>query len=136
LPEHLERIIGETGVTPAVNQIELHPSFQQRESRDWHQEHGIVTESYSPLGGEGTALLTDPRITSIAKRLGKSPAQIIIRWHLQLDCVVLPKSSRLERAIENFDVWNFDLTEEDMKSLAGLDRADGKTLPHPTELND
>ncbi|UXN68018.1 aldo/keto reductase (plasmid) [Devosia neptuniae] len=136
LPEHLERIIGETGVTPAVNQIELHPSFQQGASRDWHNQHGIVTESYSPLGGKGTALLENPVIAGIARRLGKSPAQVIIRWHLQLDLVVLPKSSKLERAVENFNVWDFDLTENDMSAIAGLDRPDGKTLPHPNELND
>ena len=136
LPEHLERIIGETGVTPAVNQIELHPRFQQAASRDWHVQHGIVTESYSPLGGKGTELLADQVITGIAKRLGKSPAQVIVRWHLQLDLVVLPKSSKLERAVENLDVWDFELTEEDMSAIAGLDRPDGKTLPHPNELND
>jgi 2,5-diketo-D-gluconate reductase A len=136
LPEHLERIIGETGVTPAINQIELHPRYQQAESRDWHQRHGIVTESYSPLGGKGTALLEDPAITAIAKRLNKSPAQVIIRWHLQLDLVVLPKSSKLERAVENLDVWDFELSEDDMTAIAALDDPDGKTLPHPNELND
>ena len=136
LPEHLERIIGETGVTPAVNQIELHPRFQQGASRDWHQQHGIVTESYSPLGGKGTKLLEDPVITSIGKRHAKSPAQVIVRWHLQLDLVVLPKSSKLERAVQNLDVWDFVLDEDDMSAIAGLDRPDGKTLPHPNELND
>lgn len=136
LPEHLERLIGETGVVPAVNQIELHPRFQQGASRDWHRQHGIVTESYSPLGGKGTALLEDPVIAGIAKRLGRSPAQVIIRWHLQLDLVVLPKSSKLERAVENLDVWNFELAQEDMSAIANLDSPDGKTLPHPNELND
>ena len=81
-------------------------------------------------------MLTDPVITEIAKRLGKSPAQVIIRWHLKLDLVVLPKSSRLERAVENLNVWDFELTEEDMTAFASLDRPDGKTLPHPNELND
>ena len=136
LPEHLERIIGETGVTPAVNQIELHPRFQQGAIRDWHQQHGIVTESYSPLGGKGTKLLEDPVITSIGERHAKSPAQVIIRWHLQLDLVVLPKSSKLERAVQNLEVWDFVLDEDDMSAIAGLDRPDGKTLPHPNELND
>lgn len=136
LPEHLERVIGETGVTPAINQIELHPNFQQGHSRDWHRQHGIVTESYSPLGGKGTDLLEHPIITAMATRLGKSAAQVIIRWHLQLDLVVLPKSSKLDRAISNFDVWDFELGEQDMSAIAGLDRADGKTLPHPNELND
>lgn len=136
LPEHLERVIEETGVTPAVNQIELHPRFQQGASRDWHQQHGIVTESYSPLGGKGTKLLEDPVITSIGKRHAKSPAQVIVRWHLQLDLVVLPKSSKLERAVQNLDVWDFVLDEDDMSAIAGLDRPDGKTLPHQNELND
>jgi 2,5-diketo-D-gluconate reductase A len=136
LPEHLERLIGETGVTPAVNQIELHPRYQQSASRDWHAQHGIATESYSPLGGKGTELLQDPVISGIAKRLGRSPAQTIIRWHLQLDLIVLPKSSKLERAVENLDVWDFQLTQEDMSAIAGLDRPNGKTLPQPNELND
>lgn len=136
LPEHLERIIGETGVTPAVNQIELHPNYQQAASRDWHAQHGIVTESYSPLGGKGTELLQNPVISGIAKRLGRSSAQVIIRWHLQLDLVVLPKSSKLERAVENLDVWDFELTEADISAMAALDSPEGKTLPNPNEVND
>lgn len=95
-----------------------------------------MTESYSPLGGKGTALLENPVIAVIARRLGKSPAQVVIRWHLQLDIVVLPKSSKLERAVENFNVWDFNLMENDMTAIAGLDRPDGKTLPHPNELSD
>lgn len=136
LPGHLERLIGETGVTPAVNQIELHPKYQQAATRDWHAQHGIVTESYSPLGGKGTELLNDPVISGIAQRIGRSPAQVIIRWHLQLDLVVLPKSSKLERAVENLDVWDFELTDDDMAAVGGLDSSDGKTLPQPNELND
>ena len=136
LPDHVERIIGETGVTPAVNQVELHPQYQQRDLRTWHAERGIVLESYSPLGGEGAAVLREPAVTDIATRLGKTPAQVVIRWHLQQDLVVLPKTSNPRRVSENLDVWDFSLNESDMARLAALDRHDGKTLPQPNDMND
>ena len=135
LPAHLERIIGETGVVPAVNQVELHPRYQQRDLRDWHAAHGIVTESYSPLGGEGAALLKDPVVTDIAARLGRTSAQVVIRWHLQQDLVVLPKTANPARVTENLAVWDFALDDGDMERIRALDRADGKTLPQPDDMN-
>ena len=136
LPAHIERIMGETGVAPAVNQVELHPRYQQRDIRDWHAERGIVIESYSPLGGDGAAVLREPAVTDIAARLGKTPAQVVIRWHLQQDLVVLPKTASPTRAAENLDVWDFALDADDMARLEALDRADSKTLPRPEEMND
>ncbi len=135
LPEHLERIIGETGVTPAVNQVELHPRYQQRDLVAWHGTHGIVTESYSPLGGNGAELLREKTIQDIAQRAGKTPAQVVIRWHLQRNLVVLPKTSNPQRAASNLDVWNFELSDQDMAEIAALDRPDGKILPGPQAMN-
>lgn len=136
LPEHIDRIIAETGVTPAVNQVELHPAYQQRDIRDYHREKGIKLECYSPLGGKESKLLDDETITEIADRYDRSPAQIITRWHLQQGLIVIPKSSKPERARENFRVWDFELTDEDTAKIDGLDRPDGKTLPEPNENND
>jgi 2,5-diketo-D-gluconate reductase A len=136
LPEHIQRIIDETGVTPAVNQLELHPAFQQRDIREFHRDRDIQIESYSPLGGKGTGLFENPAITQIAEQHGKSPAQVIIRWHLQQNLIVLPKSSQPGRAAENFDVWDFTLSAEDVAQIDRMDREDGKTLPHPNDNND
>lgn len=128
-PEHLERIIGETGVTPAVNQIELHPSFQQRALRAFHETHGIKTESWSPLG-QGQQL-SDPTVGRIAAKHGKTPAQVVIRWHLDSGLIVIPKSVTPSRIVENFAVFDFALDAEDMAQLATLDRADGRIGPDP-----
>ena len=136
LPSHIERIIGESGVAPAVNQVELHPFYQQRDLRGWHAARGIATESYSPLGGEGAAVLKEPVVTEVAARLGKTPAQVVIRWHLQQDLVVLPKTASPARAAENLDVWDFTLSDEDVARIDALDRPDGKALPPPEEMND
>ena len=134
LPEHLERIIGDSGVTPAVNQIELHPEFQQRAAREFHQRHKIATECYSPLG-RGKSLDNDV-VGKIAGKHGKSPAQVILRWHIQQGLIVIPKSTHAERIRENIDVFDFALSEEDMAAIAALDRPDGKLLPDPAENND
>ncbi|MBZ9859788.1 aldo/keto reductase [Mesorhizobium sp. CA12] len=127
--DHLERIIGETGVTPVVNQIELHPRFQQRDKRDFHARHNIRIESWSPLGSG--RLLADPTLEKIAKKHGKSVAQVIIRWHLQEGLVVIPKSIHRERIAGNFDVFGFELDADDMQTVHGLDSADGRTGPDP-----
>lgn len=116
---HLERVIGETGETPAVNQIELHPRLAQRELRDFHAAHGIATEAWSPLG-QG-ALLDDHTITAIANELGRTPAQVIIRWHLQLGNIVIPKSVTPARITANFDVFGFELTGEQVAAINALD---------------
>lgn len=136
LPEHIDRLIAETGVTPAVNQVELHPAYQQRDIREYLRDKDIQIECYSPLGGKGSELLEDPVIGEIAEAHGKSPAQVMVRWHLQQNLIVLPKSSKPERARENFDVWDFVLSAEDVGRIDGLDRPDGKTLPQPNENND
>ncbi|WP_224548919.1 aldo/keto reductase [Mesorhizobium sp. CA16] len=127
--DHLERIIGETGVTPVVNQIELHPRFQQRDKRDFHARHNIRIESWSPLGSG--RLLADPTLEKIAKKHGKSVAQVIIRWHLQEGLVVIPKSIHRERIAGNFDIFGFELDADDMQTVHGLDSADGRTGPDP-----
>lgn len=119
LPEHLRRILDETGVTPAINQIELHPGLQQHQLREVHAELGIVTESWSPLGQGGA--LRDPTIAAIAERLGRTPGQVIIRWHLQHGFVVFPKSKTPARIDENLDVFGFELAADDMASIDALD---------------
>ncbi|MFL5843091.1 MAG: aldo/keto reductase [Solirubrobacteraceae bacterium] len=121
-PQHLERIVGATGVTPAVNQVELQPYLQQSELRAEHERRGIVTESWSPLA-QG-AVLDDPVITAIADEHGKTPGQVVLRWHLQLGCVVIPKSVTPSRIAENFDLFGFELTSDEMDRLAGLDRGE------------
>lgn len=119
LPEHLERLLGETSVVPAVNQIELHPQLQQAESRAFHARHNIVTEAWSPLG-QGKGLLEDPTIAGLATKHDKTPAQVVLRWHLQLGNVVIPKSVTPSRIAENIDVFDFELDDDDLASLAGL----------------
>ncbi|MEO8883487.1 MAG: aldo/keto reductase [Devosia sp.] len=117
--DHLERIIGETGVTPVINQIELHPSFQQRALRDFHKQHDIKTESWSPLG-QGQEI-KNPVIAEIAKKHGKTPAQTIIRWHLDEGQIVIPKSVTPSRIRENFGVFDFTLDADDKTKIAALD---------------
>lgn len=127
--DHLERIIGETGVVPVANQIELHPRFQQHALREFHARHDIHTESWSPLGSG--RLLSDPTIAGIAGKHGKSAAQTIIRWHLQQGLIVIPKSVRQDRIAANFDVFDFELDGQDLKTIAGMDSADGRDGPNP-----
>ncbi len=128
-PEHLRRLVDETGVVPAVNQLELHPYFQQLDVRTANKALGVVIQCYSPLGRG--AVLADPAIAGIAEAHGKSPAQAIIRWHLQQGLIVLPKTGTLTRVRENFDVFDFDLTPEEMTAIARLDSKSGKILPDP-----
>lgn len=130
--EHLERIIGETGVVPAVNQVELHPRFQQRTLRAFHRTHGIVTESWSPLG-QGK-LLQDPTIARLAAKHGKSPAQVIIRWHLDSGLMVIPKSANPARIAQNIDVFDFTLDADDLAAIAALDDPEGRIGPNPLKF--
>jgi 2,5-diketo-D-gluconate reductase A len=118
-PSHLERIVAETGVVPAINQVELHPYFQQTGLRHEHSELDIVTEAWSPLG-QGLEL-EDPAIVEIAEAHSKTPAQAIIRWHLQLGNVVIPKSVTPARIKENFDVFDFELSDAEMETIRELD---------------
>lgn len=127
--EHLDRIIGETGIAPVLNQIELHPRFQQQALRKAHAERGIVTESWSPLG-QGQ-LLKNPVIGAIAAKHKRTPAQVIIRWHLDNGLVVIPKSVTPARIRENFDVFGFRLDADDMAKIAALDAKDGRIGPDP-----
>jgi 2,5-diketo-D-gluconate reductase A len=118
-PAHLERLIQETDVTPSVNQVELHPRFQQRGLRHVHEQLGIVTEAWSPLG-QGLEL-TDPVVKDIAERHHRTPAQVIIRWHLQVGNVLIPKSVTPARIQENIDVFGFSLDPADMQAIDELD---------------
>ena len=126
---HLKRIIDATGVAPSVNQIELHPRFQQKELAAYHTEHGIITESWSPLG-QGT-LLENPTLKALAQKHGRTPAQVVIRWHLDRGYIVIPKSVTPSRIRENFDVFDFSLDADDLAKIAALDRKDGRIGPDP-----
>ncbi|MFB4195771.1 aldo/keto reductase [Streptomyces carpaticus] len=119
-PAHLRRVLDETNIVPAINQIELHPNFVQAESRGVHAELGIATEAYSPLGS-GKGLLEDPKLAEIGAKYGKTPAQVVLRWHLQLGNVVIPKSVTPARIKENFDVFDFELAPEDLAAVTALD---------------
>lgn len=127
--DHLERIIGETGETPVVNQIELHPRFQQRDKRAFHKQHDIFIESWSPLGSG--RMLDDATVGAIARKHGKSIAQVIIRWHLQGGLIVIPKTTHRERMAENFDVLGFELDADDLNKIDGLDQRDGRVGANP-----
>jgi 2,5-diketo-D-gluconate reductase A len=126
---HLRRIIGETGETPVVNQVELHPWYQQQALRAVDARLGVRTQSWSPLG-QGR-LLHDATVLRIARRHGRTAAQVIIRWHLDQGLIVIPKSSNPDRMRENIDVFGFQLAPEDRVAMAGLDRADGRMGPDP-----
>ncbi|MCA1186499.1 MULTISPECIES: aldo/keto reductase [unclassified Saccharopolyspora] len=117
---HLRRLFEETDVVPALNQIELHPNLQQGDLRAFHREHGILTEAWSPIG-QGKGLLDDPTLGSLAEKYGKSPAQIVLRWHVQLGNVVIPKSATPSRIRENIQVFDFELADDDLAVIAGLD---------------
>jgi diketogulonate reductase-like aldo/keto reductase len=119
--EDLKRLEAETDTRPTVNQVELHPQMQQRELRAWHEQHEIATEAWSPLA-QG-AVLEDEAIVDIARAHGKTTAQTILRWHLQLGNVVIPKSVTPERIRENFDLFDFDLSQQEMDAIGALDRA-------------
>ncbi|GAA3008106.1 aldo/keto reductase [Streptomyces fulvorobeus] len=125
LPAHLERLIAETSVVPAVNQIELHPQLQQAELRALHAQHGIVTEAWSPLG-QGKGLLEIPTVVAIARKHDRTPAQVVLRWHIQTGNVAIPKSVTPSRIVENLDVFGFELDPDDLAALGVLD--EGKRL--------
>jgi 2,5-diketo-D-gluconate reductase A len=122
-PAHLDRLIAETSVVPAVNQIQISPAITRLEQRAYNEAHGIVTQSWSPLGGGSgvRSLLGSPVIVAIAERLGRTPAQVVLRWHVQQGLVVIPKSSDPARLAQNLDLFTFELTPDDMASLATLD---------------
>ncbi|MEO3847070.1 aldo/keto reductase [Streptomyces sp. B8F3] len=119
-PSHLQRVLDEGTVAPALNQVELHPDFAQADVRAFHAAHGIATEAWSPLG-QGKGLLDDPVLRGLGEKHGRSPAQVVLRWHLQLGNVVIPKSVTPSRIRENIDVFGFELDDADMAAVAGLD---------------
>jgi 2,5-diketo-D-gluconate reductase A len=120
--DDLRRLEAETETLPTVNQVELHPQMQQRELRAWHEQRGIATEAWSPLA-QG-AVLDDDTIAGIARAHGKTAAQTVLRWHLQLGNVVIPKSITPERIRENFDLFDFDLSNQEMDMIGALDRGE------------
>ncbi|AXF57235.1 aldo/keto reductase [Salicibibacter kimchii] len=125
LPEHMERLEKETGVLPSINQVELHPFFNQEELRKWHEENGVVTESWSPLVRADDVLSNDT-IKKIADKHGKTASQVILRWHYQLGAVAIPKSASPKRRLENITIFDFALDDEDMTALNDLTRPDGR----------
>jgi 2,5-diketo-D-gluconate reductase A len=131
--EHLERLAAETETVPAVNQIELHPYLLNAEVRAYDEAHGIATEAWSPIAqGE---VLDDPVITEIAERVGRTPAQVVLRWHIQRGNIVFPKSVTPERIRENFEIFDFELEVGDIEQIAGLDRGEaGRTGPNPDKF--
>jgi diketogulonate reductase-like aldo/keto reductase len=132
-PAHLQRLLEETGTVPAVNQIELHPHLQQGGPRAFHAEHGIATEAWSPLG-QGKELLEEAALRSLAEKYGRSPAQIVLRWHLQTGNVVIPKSVTPSRIRENIDVFDFELDAGDLEKIAGLN-TDSRLGADPDTMN-
>ncbi|WP_328617916.1 aldo/keto reductase [Amycolatopsis sp. NBC_00355] len=132
-PAHLERLLDNAEIAPALNQVELHPYLQQQEVREFDAKHGIATEAWSPLA-KGGSLLGDPIVAELAVKHGRTPAQIVLRWHLQLGNVVIPKSVTPSRIQENFDLFEFTLTEEELESLTPLNR-DERTGPDPDTFN-
>jgi 2,5-diketo-D-gluconate reductase A len=132
--DHLERLAAETGTVPAVNQIELHPYFQNREVRAYDEEHGIATEAWSPIAqGE---VLDDSEIGEIAGRVGRTPAQVVLRWHVERGNIVFPKSTTPERIRENFEIFDFELEDSDLERIDELDRGEaGRTGPHPDKFD-
>jgi 2,5-diketo-D-gluconate reductase A len=127
-PAHLETLAREAGIVPAVNQVQIDPTIQRLDVRRYDEEHGIVTESWSPLGGPGAALLQDATIAAIAESQGRTPGQVVLRWHLQSGLVPLPKSATPARQAENLDVFDFTLSDEDMATLDGLDTTGGTDI--------
>jgi 2,5-diketo-D-gluconate reductase A len=129
-PAHLERIVAETGVVPVVNQVEVHPFFTNEAVRTANESHGVLTEAWSPIARGQVA--DDPTIREVAERLGRTPAQVTLRWHVQRGDIVFPKSSSRERMAQNFAIFDFELGPDDMAALTGLDRGEsGRTGPNP-----
>ena len=132
--DHLERLVAETETVPAVNQIEVHPYLTNEAVRSYDREHGIATEAWSPIA-QG-AVLDDPTITEVAEKVGKTAAQVVLRWHIQRGDIVFPKSVTPSRMKENFGLFDFELGSEDMDAITALDRGErGRTGPHPDKFD-
>ncbi|WP_243372988.1 aldo/keto reductase [Microvirga solisilvae] len=128
--KHLQRLIDVAGIVPVLNQIELHPRFQQKELRAFHAQHNIATESWGPLG-QGS-LVTDEKLAAIGRKYGKTPAQVILRWHLDNGFIVIPKSVTPSRIRENIDVFDFTLDADDMRVIEAMDDRQGRVGPDPS----
>jgi len=131
-PHHLDRLLSETETVPAINQIELHPHMQQAGLRSYHERHGIRTEAWSPIG-QGKGLLDAPEFADIAQAHGKSPAQVVLRWHIQLGNIIFPKSVTPERIRENFEIFDFELSDDEMNTIDNMEKAE-RLGPDPDEF--
>jgi 2,5-diketo-D-gluconate reductase A len=133
-PAHLDRLAKESSIVPAVNQVEIHPYFTNEDVRAYDEEHGIATEAWSPIA-QGK-VLDDPVITRIAESVGKTPAQVVLRWHIQRGDIVFPKSATPKRMKENFELFDFELDDADITAMADLDRGEsGRTGPNPDQFD-
>jgi len=130
---HLDRLARESGTVPAVNQIELHPHLQQPEMREYDRSHGIATEAWSPIG-QGKGVIDEDRIVAVAKAHGKTPAQVTLRWHVQLGNIIFPKSVTDHRIRENFDIFDFELSDGEMSAIGGLDKGE-RLGPDPDQFD-
>jgi 2,5-diketo-D-gluconate reductase A len=137
LPEHLDRLVKETGEVPAVDQIELHPALQQRDVLEWAGKNGMHIESWGPLGQGKYPLFEESAVADAASAHGVTPAQVVIRWHLQRGFIVFPKSTHRERMEQNFDVFGFELSADEVAAIDALDTGDGsgRVGTHPLEFN-
>jgi 2,5-diketo-D-gluconate reductase A len=134
LVEHLEAVIADGGAVPAVNQIELHPALQQRDVVDFSRKHGIQIEAWGPLGQGKYPLFDEPSVSAAAAAHGKTPAQVVLRWHLQNGNIVFPKSNSRERIAENLELFEFELTDAEVAAISALER-DGRVGSHPNDVN-
>lgn len=125
LPEHIDRLTEETGVTPSVNQIEIHPWFPQKETLQWNTDHGIVVQAWSPIG-RNSELQSSPVVAEVAAELDRSPVQVILRWHIQRGTIALPKSADPGRQRQNLEVFDFSLSQDQLKRIDSLARAEGR----------
>ena len=132
-PAHLDRLLAETGELPDVNQIQVNPDVARSVPRAYHADKGIVTMAWSPLGGSQTDPLTRPTVTEIAERHGKSPAQIVLRWHIELGLVPVPRSSNRERLVQNLDIFDFSLTADEIQALSAIDRGESAAADSDTQ---
>jgi len=134
LPSHLSEIIAATGVTPAVDQIELHPAYQQPDVTSFAKEHGILIEAWGPLGQGKYPLFDEAPVAAAAATHGKTPAQVVLRWHIQQGHIIFPKSNNPERIRENLDLFDFELSADEQSAITALERG-GRVSAHPDEVN-
>ena len=131
-PGHLDRLLAETGVVPDVNQIQLSPSVTRADARAYHAERGIVTESWSPARRRRCRRCADPVVIELAERYGRTPAQIVLRWHIELGLVAIPKSATPERIRQNIEIFDFSLTPEDVAAISALDQGEAAAVDSDT----